>query len=536
MCHVDGRYDGDLFRVPGDAVSVFGTLVVVSWPLAGSRRTGGRTLRKTHLALLSCRNSFDAFHDHFEQNSVCAWTSWKDRGRWSCVLVLAPGTHWRFRFGNRNWKKTPFFIRRTQPVARNSAWRNCFGVDLSISNFGLVCRASRFDHHRHWRNQCRPPFEIKNSNHYATCARSGSWTCLMNSTRRAALKAIGLLGATLPFTACERLISGVTHHLGQSIPDSLTLPNSSEIDLSFHLLSRAAYGPWPGDLDRVRAIGSEAWIEEQLSPETIDDTSCDLRARRFETIWHEPGTCYEYKKPLLREEITRHTLLRALYSKRQLLEVMVGFWTDHLNINLEKGDCIYLKPADDRLVIRAHALGKFSDLIRASATSPAMLVYLDGKENKKKEPGDVPNENYARELLELHTLGVDGGYTQTDVYEAARSLTGWRLRTGWRKGTVYFDPSLHDDGEKRVLGKIIPAGDGERDVDRLVETACNHPATARHIATKLVRRFVSEDPPASLVQRLSTVFTSTGGDIKSLLRAMLTSDEFKLAKGPLHSP
>lgn len=353
----------------------------------------------------------------------------------------------------------------------------------------------------------------------------------MNSTRRAVLKAIGLLGATLPFTACERLISGVTHYLGQSIPDSLTLPNSSEIDLSFHLLSRAAYGPWPGDLDRVRAIGSEAWIEEQLSPETIDDTSCDLRARRFETIWHEPGTCYEYKKPVLREEITRHTLLRALYSKRQLLEVMVGFWTDHLNINLEKGDCIYLKPADDRLVIRAHALGKFSDLIRASATSPAMLVYLDGKENKKKEPGDVPNENYARELLELHTLGVDGGYTQADVYEAARSLTGWRLRTGWRKGTVYFDPSLHDDGEKRVLGKIIPAGDGERDVDRLVETACNHPATARHIATKLVHRFVSEDPPASLVQRLTTVFTSTGGDIKSLLRAMLTSDEFKLAKG-----
>lgn len=353
----------------------------------------------------------------------------------------------------------------------------------------------------------------------------------MNSTRRAVLKAIGLLGATLPFTACERLISGVTHHLGQSIPDSLTLPNSSEIDLSFHLLSRAAYGPWPGDLDRVRAIGSEAWIEEQLSPETIDDTSCDLRARRFETIWHEPGTCYEYKKPVLREEITRHTLLRALYSKRQLLEVMVGFWTDHLNINLEKGDCIYLKPADDRLVIRAHALGKFSDLIRASATSPAMLVYLDGKENQKKEPGDVPNENYARELLELHTLGVDGGYTQADVYEAARSLTGWRLRTGWRKGTVYFDPSLHDDAEKRVLGKIIPAGDGERDVDRLVEIACNHPATARHIATKLVHRFVSEDPPASLVQRLTTVFTSTGGDIKSLLRAMLTSDEFKLAKG-----
>jgi uncharacterized protein (DUF1800 family) len=234
---------------------------------------------------------------------------------------------------------------------------------------------------------------------------------------------------------------------------------------------------------------------------------------------------------VLREEITRHTLLRALYSKRQLLEVMVGFWTDHLNINLEKGDCIYLKPSDDRLVIRAHALGHFKELIRASATSPAMLVYLDGKENQKKEPSDVPNENYARELLELHTLGVDGGYTQTDVYEAARSLTGWRLQTGWRKGTVYFDPGMHDDGEKHVLGQSIPAGGGITDVDQLVEIACNHPSTAHHIATKLARRFVSEDPPASLVKRLASVFSATDGDIKSLLRVVFTSDEFKLSKG-----
>ena len=353
----------------------------------------------------------------------------------------------------------------------------------------------------------------------------------MDSRRRALVKTLGLVGAALPFTGCERLISSATQELGQFIPDSLSLADTSEIEPSFHLLSRAAYGPWPGDLDRVRAIGSERWIEEQLSPETIDDTACDLRARRFETIWHEPGTCYEYKKPVLREEITRHTLLRALYSKRQLFEVMVGFWTDHLNINLEKGDCIYLKPSDDRLVIRAHALGKFKELIRASATSPAMLVYLDGKENQKKEPSDVPNENYARELLELHTLGVDGGYTQADVYEAARSLTGWRLRTGWRKGTVYFDPGMHDDGEKHVLGQSIPAGGGITDVDQLVEIACNHPSTAHHIVTKLVRRFVSEDPPASLVNRLAGVFTATDGDIKSLLRVVFTSDEFKLAKG-----
>ena len=162
----------------------------------------------------------------------------------------------------------------------------------------------------------------------------------MDARRRALLKVIGLTGAMMPFVGCERLISNLTQQLGQSIPESLSLANGPQIDPSFHLLSRAAYGPWPGDLDRVRALGAEKWIEEQLAPDSIDDTACDLRARRFETIWHEPGTCYEYKKPVLREEITRHTLLRAIYSRRQLFEVMVGFWTDHLNINLEKGDCI----------------------------------------------------------------------------------------------------------------------------------------------------------------------------------------------------
>jgi uncharacterized protein (DUF1800 family) len=350
-------------------------------------------------------------------------------------------------------------------------------------------------------------------------------------SRRAIVKLLGLAGASLSLTGCERLISRVTRRLGESIPDTLSIANGKEIDPVFHLLSRAAYGPWPGDLDRVRSMGTDAWIEEQLAPENIDDSACDLRARRFETIWHDPGTCYEYKKPVLREELTRHTLLRAVYSKRQLFEVMVGFWTDHLNINLEKGDCIYLKPADDRLVIRQHALGKFKDVIRASATSPAMLVYLDGKENKKASPSDVPNENYARELLELHTLGVDGGYTQTDVYEAARCLTGWRLRTRWRKGTVYFEKSLHDDGEKFVLGERIPAGGAEADVDRLVEIACNHPATAKHIATKLVRRLVADEPPAALITRVAQVFTASGGDIKELVRTVLRSEEFKQAKG-----
>ncbi|MEP6925287.1 MAG: DUF1800 domain-containing protein [Pyrinomonadaceae bacterium] len=358
----------------------------------------------------------------------------------------------------------------------------------------------------------------------------------MKIARRTILQSAAFAGLGLSLTGCERLISRVTDEFGQTIPESLSDIKSKEIDPIFHLLSRAAYGSWIGDLDRVRLTGGEAWIEEQLAPETIDDTLCDLRANRFETIHHNPGLCYEYKKPVLREEIIRYTLLRAIYSRRQLFEVMVGFWTDHLNINLEKGDCIYLKPADDRLVIRANAFGKFKDLIRASVTSPAMLVYLDGKENKKSAPEDIPNENYARELLELHTLGVNGGYTQRDVSEIARCLTGWRIGTGWSRGTVYFDPELHDNDEKLVLGQTIPAGLGAGDTDRVVEIVCGHPSTARYIAGKLVRRFVSDEPPDSLVKSVATVFEQTGGEIKAMVRTILASDEFKTARGSKFKP
>src|SRR5262245_30819043 len=166
----------------------------------------------------------------------------------------------------------------------------------------------------------------------------------MTVTRRAWLKAAAVAGGALSFSGCERVISRVTEELGQTVPEHVSVAAGAEIDQAFHLLSRATYGVWPGDLDRARSMTAEAWIEAQLAPEQIDDTPCDLRARRFETLHHDPGTCYEYKKPVLREEITRHTLLRAVYSRRQLFEVMAGFWTDHLNINLEKGDSIYLKP------------------------------------------------------------------------------------------------------------------------------------------------------------------------------------------------
>ena len=361
----------------------------------------------------------------------------------------------------------------------------------------------------------------------------------MNASRRDILMTAGAAaaGATV-IAGCEDAISTVTARLGQTVPDTVAVPAAdAETDPAHHLLARAAYGPWPGDVERVRSMGVEAWIDQQLDPASIEDRACDLRARRFETMAASPGICYEYKKEVLREEMSRHTLLRAVYSKRQLFEVMVSFWTDHLNINIEKGDCIYLKPHDDREVVRRHALGRFRDLIRASATSPAMLVYLDGKENTRAKPSDVPNENYARELLELHTMGVAGGYSQQDVLELARCLTGWRLRTKWRKGTVHMDRDFHDDGEKRVLGHTIPAGQGgERDLEQVIDIVCRHPSTARYIAKKLAQRFVAEDPPAALVERVAKVFADTDGQIKPMVRTVLTSDEFRESAGTKFKP
>lgn len=363
----------------------------------------------------------------------------------------------------------------------------------------------------------------------------------MKIARRDLLKSAVMGGGLAALTGCDRITTQVNQMLGEAVPAHLHAPANAEIAPEFHLLSRAAFGPWPGDVQRVKEMGREAWIEEQLAPDSLSDTACDLRAERFESLYFSAGDAYDFRKPVLREELTRHALLRAVYSRRQLFEVMVEFWTDHLNIDLEKGDCIYLKPSDDREVIRAHALGNFHELIRASATSPAMLVYLDGRTNKVVKGKDgrpgKPNENYARELMELHTLGVHGGYTQDDVREAARCLSGWTFDSrrvfAINQSEAFFKPNWHDEGEKRVLGNLIPAGGGRQDLERLVEIVCSHPSTANFIALKLCRHFVSSTPPEALVQRVASEFTRTRGDIKSLLRVLLKSDEFMASRGQL---
>ncbi|HTS26560.1 MAG TPA: DUF1800 domain-containing protein [Bryobacteraceae bacterium] len=229
-------------------------------------------------------------------------------------------------------------------------------------------------------------------------------------------------------------------------------------------------------------------------------------------------------------------LLRAIYSNRQLSEILDDFWFNHFNIYLEKGADRYLVTGYERDVIRPHVLGKFRDLLEATAKSPAMLFYLDNWQSAgpnapqprggAKKAARGLNENYGRELLELHTLGVDGGYTQKDVSEVARCFTGWTINQPQRGGSFTFNPRLHDTGQKVVLGVTIPAGGGMEDGEKVLDIVAHHPSTARFISRKLAQRFVADDPPAPLVDRMAQTFLKTGGDLRQVMRTMLESKEF----------
>jgi uncharacterized protein (DUF1800 family) len=470
-----------------------------------------------------------------------------------------------------------------------------------------------------------------------------------------------------------------------------------------HVLNRLGFGVRPGDVERVRKMGVEAYVEQQLNPSKLDDSAVEARLRGFPTLgmsnsellakYPQPGqllrrlerggdlppelaglvrqrqqgqpapqqngapqmpanepnsdaerviaeamrppapgqTAEEERDPqrrayrqavakYMREqglespqrimyELNSSRILRAVYSERQLQEVMVDFWTNHFNVFAQKGADRWFLTSYDRDVIRPNALGNFRDLLEATAKSPAMLFYLDNfqsvspnaqanrrqlrrqqndtggagemrpggifggrrmrqaearqrrmEREQQQQQGDGQmtaqqparpqpqrmrrgiNENYARELMELHTLGVEGGYTQKDVQEVARAFTGWTInapRGGGlygadaeesRAGTFVFNPRTHDPGEKIVLGVKIPAGGGQDDGRKVLDILVAHPSTAKFIATKLARKFVSDNPDPALVARIAEAFRKSNGDIKTTLRAVFTSPEFNSAE------
>ena len=367
----------------------------------------------------------------------------------------------------------------------------------------------------------------------------------------------GAGGHTLPAPPSARIVEPPPRY-------RVTLAASTlrEDQRILHVLNRLGYGPRPGDLERVRQMGVERWIERQLEPERIPDTALEAALGDYPVLAMSAADLYRDYPPPRQQDVQRFQsgqmtpqeirevfpperrpavinaqlqsakITRAVLSERQLQEVMVDFWFNHFNVYALKGPVRWMTAAYEREAIRPHALGRFRDLVVATAHHPAMLYYLDNWLSTRDDlvvPGRGRrglNENYARELLELHTLGVDGGYSQQDVVEVARCFTGWTIERPQQGGGYLFRPLAHDRGAKHVLGTTIPAGGGQEDGLAVIDLLARHPSTARFIATKLVRRFVRDDPPKALVDRVAGVFRKTDGDIRTVLVAIITSSEF----------
>jgi uncharacterized protein (DUF1800 family) len=362
-----------------------------------------------------------------------------------------------------------------------------------------------------------------------------------------------------------------------------------------HLLDRLTYGPKPGDLARIYHLGPKAFIEEQLNPDSIDDSQCEkelenyptLKMSSYELFQAYPPPQFVFKKVKLDgidpdklkainekpkkilEELSAAKLTRILDSKRQLQEVMTDFWFNHFNVSFQKNQVKWMLTSYERDAIRPNVFGKFRDLVGAVAHSPAMMEYLDNAtstvdpryvpedemavypqmmsmmENRAGKPKQNVglNENYARELMELHTLGVDGGYSQQDVIQVARALTGWSFQGPYfllnpnhkyvDPDTIFqfqFHPRMHDLGEKVILGQKfgpeVADKMAEDEGDQVLDLLCRQSATAHFIATKLCRHFVSDNPPEDLVQKVADKYMETGGDIREMLRTLFTSPEF----------
>ena len=397
----------------------------------------------------------------------------------------------------------------------------------------------------------------------------------------------------------------------------LPITELTEDQAILHALNRLGYGPRPGDIERVRQMGLEKWIDQQLHPESIDDSALDRRLEKYPTLtmsskdllneFPPPNQAaraageskqeYQLEQQQKRQaamaqmmdmgndnideaqqalakiqgpgqivaELSMAKLDRAIYSNRPLEAVMEDFWFNHFNVFAGKGADRWLLTSYVRDTIRPNTMGKFQDLLVATAKSPAMLFFLDNwlsvdpvafKQHQQEIAigraryrgvlgGDFPfpgaavanaqkknqdrglNENYGREVMELHTIGVDAGYTQQDVIEMARCLTGWTVSEPRRNPDFVFKPEFHAEGKKTVMGHAFDSG-GEKDGQEALKMLANDPHTARFISTELARHFVSDNPPQKLIDRMAKVYEQSDGDVRSVLKAMIYSPEFWL--------
>jgi uncharacterized protein (DUF1800 family) len=349
-------------------------------------------------------------------------------------------------------------------------------------------------------------------------------------------------------------------------PPSISLPNTGwpKEKVTSHLLNRLAFGASAADRARLTDVGAQRWVAEQLTP--APDPELAARLERYPAASLSVAEAYQRFPPLAQlarqmrldlkddtdkaelramvrpENLPRELLLeasaakltRAVWAKNQLEEVLVDFWFNHFNVSAEKGRVRWMVAAYEREAIRPFVFGKFENMLLATARHPAMLFYLDNwlssREGAKARGRSTGlNENYARELLELHTLGVDAGYTQNDVREAARALTGWSIelrRLDDDFGEFAYRDAMHDKGEKEIFGLKLEAGRRMEDGAALLHYLAHHPKTAQFLATKLCRKFVADVAPAGCVERVAAEFLRSGGDLHATYVALFTGPEF----------
>lgn len=306
---------------------------------------------------------------------------------------------------------------------------------------------------------------------------------------------------------------------------------------AFHVLRRLTYGVSTESLDHMGAVGLDTWLDEQLAPEGLDHAALDAKLAAFPALGltvAQLAATYPAPSQEPGLQLRVASVVRQAHSPAQLFERMVELWSDHLNVPITDTVGSWLKVVEDREVIRRHALGSFSDLLLASASSPAMLLYLDNASSRAA----APNENYGRELLELHTVGVAGGYTEADVKATARLLTGWTIDPA--TGLFRFDDRIHDKGALTIMGWVRPGDTAYLEHGRqFLRWLARHPSTARHVATKIARRFVGDQPDAGLVSDLAAVYSANDTAVAPVLRALVAHPVFLASartryRRPLH--